>query len=220
MYIMLAAPPAILKGWRKALKTPTNTIHCASNAEDILTDLQHAAPDILIVSCLTQGVEPKPFLQQVRRHTQVPLLLTDAPPADISTLLDTGADDVLPQLDAATLPSRVRALVRRYHVNAAAPTLRLGNTQLHMQLPQIEVGGKHYAIQPKKHAVLQCLMLAGGRLVTRDHILYAIGSQSSENRMVDVYVSHLRNQLASSGSDIKIESHPKVGYCIPVTARH
>jgi DNA-binding response OmpR family regulator len=113
--------------------------------------------------------------------------------------LDLGADDyVVKPVDLGELAARLRALVRR---SAGQPQERLrhGDVELDAATRQVTQAGFEVALAPREFDLLHALLLAQGRVLTRDHIeqqLYGWGQEVDSNS-VEVHVHHLRRKLGS-----------------------
>ncbi len=111
--------------------------------------------------------------------------------------LDRGADDyVIKPVDISELAARLRALVRR---SAGQPQDRLvhGEVSLDPAAHRVQLKGELISLAPREFDLLHVLMLAGGRVLTRDQIeqqLYGWGQEVDSNS-IEVHVHHLRRKL-------------------------
>ena len=100
------------------------------------------------------------------------LMLTAASTvADRVDGLGLGADDYLPKpFDFAELVARVRALGRRPAV-AVPPVLEQGDLTVDSGRRVAFRSGRRLDLSPKEFAVLECLLAAGGRIVSAEELL-------------------------------------------------
>jgi two-component system OmpR family response regulator/two-component system response regulator QseB len=139
-------------------------------------------------------------LQALRnKKIEVPILVLtarDAVPDRIKGL-DLGADDyVVKPIDLYELGARVRALVRRAH-GQTQELLACGDLQLNPAARQVIFGTEIIALSTREFDLLHTLMLAIGRVLSREQIeqqLYSWGNEVDSNA-VEVHIHHLRKKL-------------------------
>jgi two-component system OmpR family response regulator/two-component system response regulator QseB len=155
-------------------------------------------------------------LASVRRAgvTLPVLVLTarDAVPDRIRGL-DLGADDyVVKPVDLHELAARLRALVRRAH-GQPQERLQAQGVELDPAARGVTLAGEPVALSAREFDLLHALMLAAGRVLTREQLeqqLYSWG-QEVESNTVEVYIHHLRKKL---GAEL-IQTVRGVGYRVP-----
>jgi two-component system response regulator QseB len=139
-------------------------------------------------------------LASVRRAgiTLPVLVLTarDAVPDRIRGL-DGGADDyVVKPIDLDELAARLRALVRRAH-GQPQELLQVQDVQLDPAARTVTRDGQAVALSTREFDLLQALMLAAGRVLSREQLeqqLYSWGNEVDSNA-VEVHIHHLRKKL-------------------------
>lgn len=165
------------------------------------------------------GLDGMDVLAQVRRAgvTLPVLVLTarDAVPDRIRGL-DGGADDyVIKPVDLDELAARLRALVRRAH-GQPQEWLQVQDVQLDPAGRTVLRGGQPVALSTREFDLLQALMLAAGRVLSREQLeqqLYPWGQEVDSNA-VEVHIHHLRRKLGPQ----LIQTVRGVGYLCPRTA--
>ena len=156
------------------------------------------------------------LLRRMRaRGNKTPVLILTARDAieDRIKGLDSGADDyVVKPFDLHELAARLRALIRRAAGEAAA-VLRVGDIDLDPAARRVRFKGQAVELSAREYALLNALMLAAGRVLTREQLaekLYAWGEEVESNA-IDVHIHHLRRKLAPS----VIRTVRGVGYLMP-----
>jgi DNA-binding response OmpR family regulator len=149
-----------------------------------------------------------------RAGVQLPVLVLTARDTvpDRVRGLDGGADDyVVKPVDLDELAARLRALVRRAH-GQAQETLAAQDVVLDPAARSVTQGGVAVALSTREFDLLQMLMLATGRVLSREQIeqqLYGWGQEVDSNA-VEVHVHHLRRKLGPS----LIQTVRGVGYVL------
>ncbi len=165
------------------------------------------------------GMDGLDVLASVRRAgvTLPVLVLTarDAVPDRIRGL-DGGADDyVVKPVDLDELAARLRALVRRAH-GQPQELLQVQDVQLDPAARTVTRDGQAVALSTREFDLLQALMLAAGRVLSREQLeqqLYSWGNEVDSNA-VEVHIHHLRKKLGPA----LIQTVRGVGYLCPKAA--
>jgi DNA-binding response OmpR family regulator len=111
--------------------------------------------------------------------------------------LGLGADDYLPKpFDFAELVARVRALARR-SAPAVPPVLVAGDLNLDPGRRVAQRGGRRLDLSPKEFAVLECLLAAGGRVVSAEELLERVWDEMADpfTTAVKTTIRRLRAKL-------------------------
>ncbi len=139
-------------------------------------------------------------LQAIRgKKVATPILVLtarDAVPDRIKGL-DLGADDyVLKPVDLYELGARIRSLVRRSH-GQTQDLLTCGAVQMNPAGREVTFEGQVVTLSTREFDLLHALMLAVGRVMSREQLeqqLYSWGHEVESNA-VEVHIHHLRKKL-------------------------
>lgn len=171
--------------------------------------------DLIILDINLPGVDGLTLLNQMRRRgdTRPVILLTArADTQDRVAGLDAGADDYLVKpFEMDELEARVRALLRRRDV-PQRQARSVGQLTFDENARQLFAGKSEIDLPRREMSVFECLIAADGRVVSKDALLdhvYGVGAEV-EAKVVEVYVSRLRQRL--SGHGIQIKTRRGLGY--------
>lgn len=127
--------------------------------------------------------------------------------------LDAGADDYLIKpFDLDELAARVRALARRQRAQAE-PVITRGRLALDPAAHMVSLDGTPIRLSAREFALLQTLMDAGGRPLSRSQLeerLYGWGEEVESNA-VEVHIHALRRKLGAEW----VRNLRGVGYYVP-----
>ncbi len=128
--------------------------------------------------------------------------------------LDLGADDYLVKPYAlGELVARVRALLRRPNTEAET-ILRAGDLTLTLGSRECRRGARNIELTTKEFAVLEVLMRAAGRVLTRSYISEHAWDDNYDalSNVIDVYVARLRRKIDHDGDAPLLETVRGAGY--------
>jgi len=146
---------------------------------------------------------------------KIPVLMLTAHDANqqIADALDSGADDyVVKPVDLSVLAARLRALARRAEGAATHSMITIGTISINSVTREVLTDSVEVNLSGREFDLLQALVMANGRVLTRDHLeqqLYSWG-QEVESNAIEVHVHNLRKKL---GKDV-IQTIRGVGYQI------
>jgi len=114
--------------------------------------------------------------------------------------LDSGADDyVVKPVDLNELAARLRALVRRAH-GKPHESLKAQDIELDPAARSVTQAGTGVTLSTREFDLLHALMLAAGRVLSREQLeqqLYSWG-QEVESNAIEVHIHNLRRKLGAS----------------------
>jgi DNA-binding response OmpR family regulator len=173
-------------------------------------DWADAAPyDLVILDILLPKLDGLSVCEELRkRGSRVPILMLTARDAidDRVAGLDAGADDYLVKPFALKeLLARVRALTRRTADAPKSPALQIADLELDTLTHYVKRGGKSIKLTAKEYAILECLMRAPERVLTRTIIAEHVWNYDvyNQSNVVDVYIRNLRRKI-DDGFDLKL----------------
>ena len=194
--------------------------HIVSVAHDGRTGIELAELydfDVIILDVMLPEFDGHQVAQRLRhagRHTPIVMLTARDTTADVVAGLDAGADDYLKKPFAfEELLARLRAAARRQP--SEAPTaLRVGPLTLDPATHDVVRSGRHIALTATEFRLLERLMRAAGRVVTREHLVEAVWGLDREvgTNALDAFVRLLRKKVDRPFERKLIRTVRGVGY--------
>jgi DNA-binding response OmpR family regulator len=196
----------------------------AADGPGALDAIERHRPALVVLDLMLPELDGRAVIRAVRRDDEAgatPILIISARGSTLDRItgLEDGADDYLPKpFSPAELVLRVKSILRRTGAAAAAPSPALAPNQaaaptaaptrprtiahadLVMDLDRYEVVRDDRPIELTRveFRLLQTLLEADGRVLTRDQLLDAVyGQDQSEvmDRTIDVHIGRLRDKL-------------------------
>jgi DNA-binding response OmpR family regulator len=186
------------------------------DGEDALEHLAVTRYDVVVLDRDLPGVHGDEVCRRITADgvgSRVLMLTAASTVRDRVEGLGLGADDYLPKpFDFAELVARVRALARR-SAPAVPPVLIAGDLRLDPARRVAERGGRRLDLSPKEFAALECLLAAGGRVVSAEELLDRVWDEMADpfTTAVKSTIRRLRGKL---GDPPVVETVREGGYRI------
>ncbi len=178
------------------------SLECAHNGRDGLNCALNGAHDLVILDVMLPVLDGFAVLKQLRRRKTSPVIMLTARVQQQDRIegLDAGADDYLPKpFDPDELLARIRAVLRRSEHGRQSKTAALtaGSLRLNPSTREAWSGGVPVELTSMEFDLLELLIGAMGRVVSRDEITAALFEREATpyDRFLDVHISHLRKKL-------------------------
>jgi two-component system OmpR family response regulator/two-component system response regulator QseB len=204
MRILLVEDDALLgDGLRNGLRQQGFRVDWVRDGHAALRELSSGEYSACVLDLGLPMIDGMQVLEKARGSgVKSPVLVLTARDAVTERIrgLDVGADDyVVKPIDLNELGARLRALIRRAN-GQASTAMNHGSLMLDPSTRKVTLAGEAITLTGREFDVLHALMLAGGRVLTRDQLerhLYAWG-QEVESNTVEVHIHHLRRKLGST----------------------
>lgn len=191
----------------------------AKTAEEALSKLEKALPDLLLLDLQLPGMSGMrlcPLIKENSRTAALPIIMltTQSAPSRKVEGLTTGADDyVTKPYSPKELLARMTALLRRVEGPGVPCTvLQAGKLKIDIEAHQVTLAGKPLELRPKEYDLLMLFMKSKGRLLLYSFILESIwGDERLATRQdIKFWISQLRDKLGPMGT--RIETVINQGY--------
>ncbi|HZP06440.1 MAG TPA: response regulator transcription factor [Terracidiphilus sp.] len=187
------------------------------DGRDGLAKILNHTYDLVILDVMMPHIDGISLLEQVRKRSNVPVILLTARTAKQDRVrgLNAGADDYVPKpFDADELYARIRAVLRRAanHPFEQRQITSAGPLVLNATTREVRLGRFSIDLTSVEFDILELLARSPGRIVSRDEITILIFGREATpyDRFLDVHISHLRKKL--EGSKTLIRTIRGIGY--------
>ena len=174
----------------------------AADAAEARAQLRSFAFDLLILDVMMPGETGVEFAADVRRGSEVPILmLTALDQADDRVRgLEAGADDYLAKpYEPRELLLRIASILRRAAPRQPKPdgVARFGPFAFYPERGELRQGDEPIRITDRERDMLAILSAAAGATVSREDLAALAGAEGGNERAVDVQVNRLRRKIES-----------------------
>ncbi|MBI2384767.1 MAG: response regulator transcription factor [Elusimicrobia bacterium] len=189
----------------------------APSAESGLKKIRESNPDLLILDIMLPGMDGLEFLRTLRGESDVPVILLSAKGSELDRVLGLklGADDyMIKPFSMAELLARVAARLRKPSAPKGGRNAAIGPLAVDFARHEVTVEGRPVKLATKEFRVLELLLEADGKVLTRDALLQLVWEHDAgldlDTRTVDQHIARLRRKLGAAGR--LIATVPNFGY--------
>jgi two-component system, OmpR family, response regulator CpxR len=167
-----------------------------------------AEHDLLVLDVMLPGMDGFEILKRLRQSSKVPVVMLTARGEDVDRIvgLELGADDYLAKpFNPRELAARIRAILRRIETRPVGGRIEVNGVTLDPGTREVAVEGDVVGTTTLEFDILEILMRAAGRVVSRDTLMENMYNRKATpfDRSIDMHVSHLRKKLEPGRSRIK-----------------
>jgi two-component system response regulator MprA len=191
---------------RRALEEEGDTVTVCHDGASGLRNAERSEFDIVVLDIMLpfmDGLEVTRRLRLGSVRTPILLLTARDAPEDVVRGLDAGADDYLTKpFSFDVLHARLRARTR----SSVRTDARRRFADLVIDLEKHEAwrGTTQLSLTRTEFAILECLLRAAGRVVSRDQLIEAVwADREVTNNNLDVFIRFLRVK-------VDLANHPKL----------
>lgn len=193
----------------------------AADGREALGKLGEEKIDLCVLDIMMPNMDGFEFCKAARKYYEnLPILMLTAK-GDVSQKVkgfDLGCDDYLVKpFENAELIVRVRALLKRYHIDAAQQ-ITIGKLTLDKDGYTVNRNGKSEDIPMKEFELLYKLAGHIGKTLTRDQLIEDIWGYDFDGneRTLDVHINRLRERFPADEYGFKITTIRGLGYRLEV----
>ena len=176
--------------------------------------------DVLIVDRMLPGLDGLSIVRAARAaqiKTPVLFLTAMAGVDDRVEGLEAGADDYLVKPFAfSELLARLNALARRPPVQEQRTVLKIADLELDLVRRRAQRAGQNIELQPREFVLLETLMRAEGRVLTRTMLLEKVWDIhfDPQTSVVETHISRLRAKVDKPFDVALVHTVRNTGYSI------
>ena len=218
--LIIEDEPKISANIKRALEEEGYAVDAAYTGREGLDWALSAQYDVILLDILLPEMDGVTVCKELRiLDNRTPILMLTARDRieDRVQGLDAGADDYLVKPFALEeLLARIRALTRRSPDLPKSPVLKIADLTLDTLTRRVKRGNKTIDLTLKEYAILECLMRAPERVLTRTQIAEHVWNYDVYNHsnVVDVYIKNLRRKIDSMAETKLIHTVRGAGYRI------
>jgi two-component system, OmpR family, response regulator CpxR len=195
-------------------------LECQRELRGGLALVLDGGPSLVILDGALLNGNVLEVLRWIRRRTWVPLILLADHVDRVLRIasLEAGADDYwVKPLDPDEVLARIHALLRRSGLAPLMPAGRLVISGITVEpaLRRVSVDGQRVGLTSLEYDLLEYLIHAAGRIVSRDELMAVIIQREASplDRALDVHVSRLRKKLGGRRMLIRTERGAGYVFC-------
>ncbi|CAI8788888.1 Heme response regulator HssR [Priestia megaterium] len=182
----------------------------AADGEEAWAKMEEFRIDLAVVDIMMPFKDGWELTKEIKEYFDIPVLMVTARGESHDKLkgFDIGTDDyVVKPFDPQEMVARVKALLRRYRVEANN-VIYMGNIKLDRTKLEMSAGETSQQLPLKEFELLFTLVSSPGKIFTRDQLIQLIWGYDYEGdeRTVDVHIKRLRerlNHMKNVGMEIK-----------------
>ena len=174
-------------------------------------------PDVVILDVMLPGLDGFGVLRRIRAQSGVPVLMLTSRGEERERIagLDSGADEYVPKtFSHRELLARLNAVVRRARATNPGDVVEGGGFRLDSARRIVRYGETRLELTTAEFEILEALMRAGGRVLSREQLLQVASERVLEvsDRSIDVHISSLRRKMGDEKAARCVETVRSLGY--------
>lgn len=199
-----------LTKWQHAVVT-------VNDWQNVTGEIMTAQTDLVLFDITLPSFDGFYWIQDLRKHSQVPIIVISAADIDSNVLhaVAAGADDYLMKPFSMTvLLAKVQALLRRNRQEGQTTQVDWDNNRFNSLTNEVQNASGQAQLTPTEGALLQVLLSHRNQTVSKMTLLEWLwqgGKYLNENTL-NVNISRLRAKLAPLQLDRAIRTERGIGY--------
>jgi DNA-binding response OmpR family regulator len=201
----------------RVLEENNHSVVSVGDGGDAIKAVSEQRFDVIVLDVMLPTLDGFEVTRRLRRSKiSTPILLLTARDADRDIVqgLDSGADDYITKpFSFDVLLARLRARTRDA---SGEPRLVCGDLVLDTGCHQVSRNGRELHLTRTEFAILECLLRASGRVVTRNHLIdtvWGAGADVTDNNL-EAFIKRLRAKVDRPDAICLIQTVRGIGYAM------
>lgn len=178
-------------------------------------------PHLILLDINLPSYDGYYWCRQLRAHTTCPILFISARSGDMDQVfaLENGGDDFITkpfhyEIVLAKIRSHIRRSYGEYAVTQAERTVKVGILHLYVERMELHIKDKIVPLQKKECVILELLLEASPKVVSRDQLLEQLWDDQSfvDENTLNVNMARVRKKLQDYNILSTIETVRGAGY--------
>ena len=209
--------PDIVHSTTQELNKWQHDVITVNNWQNIANEILATNPDLVLFDITLPTFDGFYWIQEVRKHSQVPIIVISAAEIDTNVMhaVAAGADDYIMKPFAMTvLLAKIQALLRRNKQTADAEEIMWDHNSFNPLTNILTNENGTAQLTPTEGSMLQVLLSHRNKTVSKEQLLQWLwqgGKYLNENTL-NVNISRLRTKLSTIGLRQCIHTERGLGY--------
>lgn len=210
--------PQIRRVLRATLSGDGYEVIEAKNGEEAIELVVKEHPDLILLDVNMPGMTGLEACRKIRLSFDGPIIMVTVRSAekDKVVALDSGADDyVVKPFSMEELRARIRAALRRFHLEESFPKIELPELIIDFETRIVLVRGDRVHLTPKEFDVLRVLASQQGKPITHTRLIRMVWGPDygEETENLRVVIRQLRTKIETDPANPRyILTEPWLGY--------
>lgn len=192
---------------------------CLEDFDNAEEEILREQPDMVLLDILLPGANGQEILRNIRRKSQVPVLMVTSRAGDMDEILamSYGADDYITKpYNPTLLLLKLEAIFRR--LQPGNPQEEIGYKEITLNLLRSTMiyQGEERVLSKNEFSILYYLIKNQGRIVSRDELMDYLWDCNDfvDDNTLTVNINRLRKKLEEAGICGAVETRRKQGYIL------
>lgn len=179
-------------------------VHTAANAEDAVSFVQHAPPDLVLLDIALPGMDGLDALREIKAQGNLPVIFLTGRRRELDEVLglELGADDYITKpFDVDVVLAHIKAVLRRSEKNAepekATQRLTVGDLEIDPQAHTASRAGRALSLSPREFDLLLLMATQPEKVISTEELLAQVWGAEfiGQPQVVYVHMRWLRQKL-------------------------